>query len=222
MRKKLLILSLISVLLIVAALVVYRLLFLKMVIVPTGAMANTIIPGDHLIVKRTSGEIARGDLVVFRYPKQSAVQYVARVIGLPGETIEVRDKSVFVNANELQERRVLVKPAPNFDGGMLEELSSEGSGPYTVFYFLRDQSTRAPLGKESNEVTFGTRRPFKIPDQEYFVMGDNRDNSYDSRFQGTVPRPLIWGKPAVIYWSSHSNGAHEEEIRWERMWTKVK
>jgi signal peptidase I len=222
MRRKVLILSLIVVLLGVALLVGYRLFFLKMVIVPTGAMANTIIPGDHLTVKRIFGEIARGDLVLFRYPKQLDVQYISRVIGLPGETIEVRDKSVFINGNELQERRVFVKPIRNFDDGMLEELSSEGSGPYSVFYFLRDQSIVSLLGREPNEVTFGTRSPFKIPDQQYFVMGDNRDNSYDSRFQGTVPRQLIWGKPTVIYWSSHRNGAHEEKVRWERMWTKVK
>jgi signal peptidase I len=221
-RKKLLILSLIGVLLSVALLVGYRLFFLKMVIVPTGAMANTIIPGDRLVVKRTWGGIARGDLVVFRYPKQPEAQYIARVIGLPGESIQVRDDLVFIDGNEIQERRVFVKQVRDFEDGMLEERSSEGSGPYSVFYFLRDQSTRALLGGEPNEVTFGTRWPFKIPDQEYFVMGDNRDNSYDSRFQGTVPRQLIWGKPTVIYWSSHSNAAHKENVRWERMWTKVK
>ncbi len=76
MRKKFLILILIVVLLGLVVLVGYRLFFLKMVIVPTGAMANTIIPGDRLVVKRTLGDIARGDLVVFRYPKQPDVQYV--------------------------------------------------------------------------------------------------------------------------------------------------
>jgi signal peptidase I len=82
MRKKILILSLLLVVLGVIALIGYRVFFLKMVEVPTGAMANTIIPGDHLVVKRLFGEVKRGDIVVFRYPNQPSIQYIARVVGL--------------------------------------------------------------------------------------------------------------------------------------------
>ncbi len=100
--------------------------------------------------------------------------------------------------------------------GVLEELSTEGSGPYRVFYYahvLRSQAVTKDLG----QTTFGLREPFHIPDNQYFVMGDNRDNSYDSRYQGAIPRELIWGKPTVIYWSSHGDQSHEEKIEWERI-----
>jgi signal peptidase I len=98
---------------------------------------------------------------------------------------------------------------------MLEELSSEGSGPYRVFYFLRDKANQAGIDVRP----FG---PFAIPDHQYFVMGDNRDFSFDSRGYGTVPRELIWGKPTMVYWSSNSDMSHEEKTRWDRIGTGVK
>lgn len=222
MRRRILIASLILLFFAAVTIIVYRVFFLKLVRVPTGSMANTIIPGDHLIVKRLFGEVARGDIVVFRYPKEPSTYYVARVIGMSGETIEIRDRSVYLTGKELSEVRVTVKPDIDFKSPVLEELSSEGSGPYRVFYFQRDETTKDSLQSDYQDASFGTDSPFRIPDNQYFVMGDNRDNSYDSRFNGPVPRHLIWGNATLIYWSSYGRPSQDEEIRWDRIGKRVR
>ena len=174
----------------------------KAVRVPTGSMANTIVPGDHLIVIKYLGEIGRGDIVVFKFPRDQSVQYVGRVVGLPQETIEVRERSVYINGSEIPEEKVTVKFDEVTDSP-LEEISSEGSGPYRVFYWPRDEATASRQPNDYSEATFGTAGPFQIPEGQYFLMGDNRDNSYDSRFYGTVARELIWGESTLVYWSAY-------------------
>lgn len=109
MRKKLLIAGLILFFAGAVALVTYRVFFVKMIRVPTGAMANTIVPGDCLVAERLLGDVKRGDIVIFRYPSQPLVQYVSRVVGLPGETISVRDTSVYINDKSIPEQRVFVR-----------------------------------------------------------------------------------------------------------------
>ena len=219
MRKKLLIIGIVVFIVSGVALVVYRVFFVKMVRVPTGAMANTIVPGDCLVVKRLFGEVNRGDIVIFRYPSQPTIQYVSRVVGLPGETIQVRDTRVYINDREIPESRVFVRAPYDFDVGVLDEISTEGSGPYRVFYYRRDDKYSA--NTDARHLVFGVREPFHIPNNQYFVMGDNRDNSLDSRYQGTVPRDLIWGKPTMIYWSSHEDQSHQESVKWERLGKQV-
>jgi signal peptidase I len=213
MLKKIGIIGLAFVLLCFGALVFYRVFFLHLIRVPTGAMANTILPGDYLVVKkRAFGEINRGDLIVFRYPADPGTYYLARVIGLPGETLEVRGRILFIDDKQLMEQRVTVKPDDLFDSDHLEELSTEGSGNYQVFYQANDDS----MPQDAR-----TKGPFLIPLNQYFVMGDNRDNSEDSRYRGTVPRDLIFGKPFMIYWSAR-NDRQGGEVRWNRVSTQVR
>src|SRR5881394_1845942 len=80
-----------------AGLTIFQNYFVRAVRVPTGAMANTIVPGDHLLVDRLFGEVKRGDIIVFSYPGEPSIRYVARVVGLPGETIQMQGTSVYVN-----------------------------------------------------------------------------------------------------------------------------
>jgi signal peptidase I len=215
--KKILIIASIVLSLGMVIIVSSALFLIRAVRVPTGSMANTIIPGDHLIVIKWVGEVERGDVVVFRYPNDPSVLFVGRVIGLPAETIEIRDRSVFVNGKELPEQRVTVKPELESPFPVLEELGSEGAGPYKVFYWPRNDATRSNLEAGYADAKFGTTVPLLIPDNQYFFLGDNRDNSYDSRFYGTVGRNQIVGDATVIYWS-----ADGDKIRWERISSRIK
>lgn len=179
---------------------------------------NTILPGDHLIIKREFGEIPRGTVVMFRYPEGSE-RYVSRVIGLPGETIQVRGRSVCINGLELPEEKVLVRIDDDWaDSAKLEEKSTQGSGPYRVYYIHTDEemATVDPAGD------FGVAAPLHIPEGQYFLMGDNRENSEDSRYRGLVPRELIWGRASMVYYSAfRERSTGKETTRDERTFTKI-
>ena len=158
--------------------------------IPTGSMENNLLIGDHLLVNKfifgptplaigravlPVRPIRRGDIVVFKYPDEPDRDFIKRVIGLPGETIELRNKKVHVNGRPLEE-------------------------PYV--HFLTPPST------EYQEVTSSDLRerfgPVTVPPDQYFVMGDNRDNSQDSRYWGFLPRHYVKGKALLIYWSYES------------------
>ena len=157
--------------------------------IPTGSMEENLLIGDHLLVNKfvlgpslsgverallPIGEIEREDVIVFKYPEEPERDFIKRVIGLPGETLEVRDKKVFVNGQPLDE-------------------------PYA--HYIDAPTTPS----EFHEVTsFDVRErygPVTVPPNQYFVMGDNRDNSQDSRYWGFLPREHIKGKALLIYWS---------------------
>lgn len=194
-------------------LLVFRFFFVKMVRVPTGAMMNTIIPGDHLFVTKSFGQIERGQVVVFQYPRDAETSFVARVVGLPGETILVRGNTVLINDRPLDEQRVLVKPE-DVEMELLEEISTEGTGPYRVYYWKRtDEPEEVLLDTE-----FATIAAYRIPNDHYFMLGDNRDNSMDSRHWGPVPGNLIWGTAQIIYMSASENSG---EVRDERVFKRI-
>ncbi|HJQ27260.1 MAG TPA: signal peptidase I [Blastocatellia bacterium] len=213
MKKRSVVLLTLGVILFVA--LCYYFLFIRMVKVPTGSMKNTILPGDRLAINLLGGEIRRGDIVMFNYPKDPSTRFVSRVIGLPGETIEVRKQRVYINGTELGERRLLTKSQSPEDPAPLEAISSEGDGSYTVSYDAEEAADT--FGYEAGD--FAVRAPFQIPADNYFVMGDNRDNSLDSRFWGPLPRKLIVGKAFLIYWSEDRASG---KTRWSRMPSRLK
>jgi signal peptidase I len=160
--------------------------------IPSGSMLQTLQIGDHLLVTKFAYGVKipftnimvmeregpkHGDVIVFDFPEDPSKDFIKRVIGLPGDVIEIRDKQVFRNGVQLTE-------------------------PYVQHV---DASNTVP--RRDN---FG---PVMVPENKYFVMGDNRDESYDSRFWGFVERNTIAGKALVLYWS----WASLTDIRWERI-----
>ncbi len=191
---------------------------LQAVEVPTGSMQNTINIGDHAFVnkfifgRRTSWlgplqparEIQRGDIIVFKLPSNPKINYVKRVIGLPGDTVQVRDTHVFVNGRELPEQHVTVDLADDYYlRSALRETKTDPPPPgatHKVFYESRAQSTAAQARVEHG-AKFAVREPYTVPPDSYFVMGDSRDNSEDSRFWGTVPRSNVIAHALYVHWS---------------------
>ena len=206
--------------------------------VPTGSMLNTILIGDHMLVNRMVygtpewlaplapyRQIRRGDVVVFRHPTDPENLYVKRVVGLPGETVEIYGVRVYVDGRELPEARALVADpsAPALE--VVEAPPPPPGVTYRVYYSqLRELGDGGGLEALASvdRGTFGVGRPFTIPDRHYFCLGDNRDNSLDSRFWGTVPRDLVVGRAVVVYWSYDATAPSlAERFRWARVGTLV-
>lgn len=176
-----------------------RLFLTRTVVVLGGAMANTMVAGDHVLITKSFGDVERGQVVMFQFPGDTN-SYIKRVVGLPGETIQLRGRTIYINGRALNEQKVTVT-GDDGSGKPLQVISQEGKGAYPVFYSM-------PVEQEDEAVaytTFGTFEPFRLEADSYFLMGDNRDNSEDSRYRGPVPRNLIWGTAALIYYSQHND-----------------
>lgn len=217
---------------------------LQAVTVPTGSMQNTILVGDYLLVNKfiyASGghpipflpqrEIERGDIIVFKFPgyppelgksefeKQQAgpayqINFVKRVIGLPGDKVEIRDNQVFINDQILPEHRVFgdvpVGVSPEFSDvsalAVKEFEERRSDQKYDVYYSEEEFKN----GLERDYTYAAKGRPFVVPANSYFVLGDSRNRSLDSRYWGVVDRNLIIGRAMFVYWScdrAASNGS---------------
>jgi signal peptidase I len=176
--------------------------------IPTGSMEKTLLIGDHLLVNKfcfadqpgwpwhvfSYRQIHHNDIVVFKYPgtepgEEPGTHFVKRVIGVPGDHIRIVNRQVYINGVALKE------PYARFvDPG---EAHPGDNFPLPPGEYL-PTSTMSWADSEDNYVHNGE---LVVPKASYFVLGDNRDNSWDSRFWGFVPRDLISGRPLVIYWS---------------------
>ncbi len=194
--------------------------------IPTGSMENNLLIGDHLLVNKfvfgpATGRAERGvlpmrdprrgDVVVFKYPDEPDRDFIKRVIGVPGDTLELRSKKVFINGQPLEE-------------------------PYV--HFLEPAHDAQEITSFDVRERYG---PVRVPDGQYFVMGDNRDNSQDSRYWGFLPRHYVKGRALMIYWSYESGredylhqglGASAKRLfsvvthfftrtRWERLFKQI-
>jgi len=148
--------------------------------IPSESMLDTLRPGDRVLVNRVAyhlGEPERGDVIVFRYPENPDIVFIKRVVGVPGDELEVRDGRLYVNG------RPAAEPFVHRTGGRRDPTTAAGA--------IAGTTMREP---------WSLAETFRVPGETYFVMGDNRTDSDDSRVWGTVPRAAIIGEGFATYW----------------------
>jgi signal peptidase I len=175
-----------------------RAFFVQAFKIPTGSMEDTLLVGDFLLVNKliygphlpivgartpSIREPERGDIVVFKYPLDEDLDFVKRCIAVPGDTVKMVNKAIYVNGERLDEPYVRFNSKRIIPANPRNHKSGDSL-----------KKPRFPLTRDN----FG---PFQVPEDKYFVLGDNRDNSSDSRVWGFVDRDLIIGKPLFIYFS---------------------
>ena len=188
--------------------------------IPSGSMLPTLHIGDFILVNKFAYGVRlpvlntkiietaapeRGDVVVFRYPKNPSVDYIKRVVGLPGDTVGYFNKTIYINGEKVSQKR--------------QDKTEDMLGIIPVKSELRTEV----LGKQEHALLINPNRHLiegesEVPEGEYFVMGDNRDNSNDSRFWGTVPEANLVGQAFFIWmsWDWNDGG-----IVWNRLGNSI-
>ena len=207
---------------VILAVLVLRSFLVEPFRIPSGSMMPTLLVGDFILVNKFAygvrlpvinnkiidvGEPKRGDVMVFRYPKEPSIDYIKRVIGLPGDKVAYYKKQLFING------------VPAKQDGQ-EDYAGVGAGVSMSGTILRQEHL---LGVDHNILIDESRGTlegeFTVPEGKYFVMGDNRDNSNDSRYWGFVPEENLVGKAFMVWmnWDSQASG-----IAWDRLGNSIK
>ena len=199
------------------AIVALRVLFDISVVyvLPTGAMEDTLLIGDHVIARPHVGpleSIERGDIIIFRYPVDSTQTFIKRVVGLPGDRLRLSNKQLIRNGEPVKEPYVTHKTSYLDD---YRDHFPAGAPPSQFSY----RQTELML---DNHTTDGV---VVVPPDTFFVLGDNRDQSLDSRYWGFVPVENVIGQPMMVYWSQDSQMSEEGpvpgDIRRERIFLSI-
>jgi signal peptidase I len=164
----------------IAMAIVVQTFLVKPYLIPSTSMANTLVPGQRVLVDRMVyhyRSVHRGDIIVFHRPEPPNDVLIKRVVGLPGDLLSVRDGHLFVNGVRQKESFV-----DKVDG------VTEPTDPAD------------PYASGQPDAPWSLTQPFRVPAGQYFVMGDNRTDSSDSRYWGTVPRRSIIGRAFFTYW----------------------
>ncbi|BCH65477.1 signal peptidase I [Agrobacterium vitis] len=223
----------------VLAMVIRTVLFQPFTI-PSGSMMPTLLVGDYIFVNKFSygyskyslpfsldlfsgrilaSEPKRGDVVVFRFPPNPDIDYIKRLVGLPGDRIQVTDGVLLVNG----------KPIPKVpDGTFTSDYRMDAGRDVPVFRETLDNGVNYDTLDEIQNSAGDNTREFTVPAGHYFMMGDNRDNSADSRFDvGMVPAENLVGRASVIFFSLGNNTSFREiwkwpsNMRWDRLFKVV-
>jgi signal peptidase I len=204
-----------------------RTFFVEAFKIPSGSMEGTLLVGDFLLVNKlvygaevpfTQRRLPRlrepqwGDIIVFEYPQDPTKNFVKRLVGVPGDTLAMREGVLWRNGTAVPERYA-VRTDPAMDPGA-EDFQWQRN------YLVREAGAAAAAPASRNN--WG---PLVVPEGHYFVLGDNRDNSLDSRYWGFVPDSLVKGRPFVIYYSyapdTTKGFSWLTRVRWERLGERV-
>lgn len=229
-----------SIALILVVVFTFRSVFFEPFRIPSGSMIPTLMIGDFILVNKfaygfkvpfsdfsfmdinwnpiyIAGKSSpkRGDVIVFKYPESPSINYIKRVVGIPGDVIEIRNKLVYINGEQI--------PVTQIDG---EEIMKDMDEKFKVFnlkFFEAKTGEASHIIQQDDDnffkVDFDRR---KIPDGNYFVMGDNRDFSSDSRFWGYVPEQNIKGRALFVWFSMiFPFGEHDFKFRPWRIGTPI-
>ncbi len=216
-----------SIILALFVLAAVRVLIVEAFKIPTSSMEGTLLAGDFLLVNKMvyGAEIPgmglslpglaspqRGEVVVFHPPHEPSKHYVKRLLGMPGDTLEMRDKRLYIDGRRMEEPYVRYQD-PKGDAvhpGMAWQSRFLVEGPRPGRY----RPSRDNWG------------PIVVPDGRYFVLGDNRDNSEDSRYWGFVRREAITGRPWIVYYSTEpevlEGAGWIRDIRWSRIGGRIR
>lgn len=227
-----------SVMIALALFLVVRSFFIEAFKIPTGSMEGTLMVGDFLLVNKMvyGAELPftgvklpalrtpqRGDVIVFQWPVDRTKNFVKRIVGMPGDTLEMRQGQLVRNGQRQQESYV-THTAPGSD------VSDEEFKWQLAYLLSADRPVRdvprTPIPISALEARTGYHPsrnnwgPLVVPESNYFVLGDNRDNSLDSRYWGFVADSLVRGQPLVVYYSYNPDGAVKLDwltrVRWKR------
>ncbi|HEY7566652.1 MAG TPA: signal peptidase I [Gemmatimonadaceae bacterium] len=206
-----------------------RTFFIEAFKIPSGSMEGTLLVGDFLLVNKMlyGAEVPltgrrlpavrapkHGDVVVFEYPRDPSKHFVKRLVGLPGDTLAMLDGVLILNGSAQQERY-----AHHSEPGV--------DRAYEEFEWQRDYLVRSAAASGVSRVHPSRNNwgPIVVPPRHYFMLGDNRDNSLDSRYWGFVPDSLLKGAPLFIYYSYSPDTAARvpwlSHIRWRRLGTRI-
>ncbi|OBP13893.1 signal peptidase I [Rheinheimera sp. SA_1] len=226
----------------IAIITIFRSFLYEPFQIPSGSMMPTLLVGDFILVEKYSydvkdpvwrktlletGKPDHGDVAVFKYPEQPTVDFIKRVIGLPGDRIVYKNKQLYI---QKACDKSAAQPCPTLEP-MRQELKSEGEfflgpyplkrfteqGPAVTYDILQNAMLPEPIHNYYRQPGTATSE-FIVPEGHYFVMGDNRDNSRDSRFWGFVPEQYLVGK-AVLKWMSFE--FTEDPNSWVPGWVPI-
>ncbi len=198
----------------VVLIILVRVFLLQSYLIPTGSMEKTLLPGDFLVAEKISfafkePDFRRKEIVVFKYPMNRHRIFVKRIVALPGDTVEIIHKRLFINGIKQVEPYVIHRDPEEYP-------------PLVVTGGIQKLWEERKLSEEENlRDNFG---PVVVPEGNVFVMGDNRDFSYDSRFWGPLPEKNIIGRPLLVLFSIDLKRTFLKfpwRLRWKRFLKRV-